>query len=305
MKALSELTQFHLTPSLYNPAYTGNSEFLRIRLVGRLQTVGDEQYPKNFLGTADAPLQIGKSIIGAGISISKLNYDLYSNFLLDAQGSYHFKVGKGFISAGINVGYFHTRFDTDELTQIANKHNYNNAITRDESREETDDESTDTNIAKRIKGDRFDVGLGIAYFTNHFRIGASLLHLNSPKITDKKLPSVLYFESGGNIELKSTLLSLQPSVLLSTDFTDFHGEISLGTIIKNILNVGIAYRLREAVGVMAGITYKNFVFGYSYDIPAGRLTKGSKGSHELVLGYQFRLDFSKKNPYSQKSIRIM
>lgn len=297
MKAMTELTQFNLSPSLYNPAYTGDVDFLRVRLAGRLQSVGLEKYPKNFFASVDVPFQIGRSNIGAGITVSKLNYDVYSNFVVDAQGSYHFKVGSGFFSAGLNLGYFHTRFDSELIADSSED--------AAPEGEENHPDSSETGFEERIKGDRFDIGLGLAYFTKDFRIGVSILHLNSPRVSDRKLSRVLYFESGGNIELKPALLSLQPSVLFSTDFSDFHGEISLGATIKNILNLGVAYRLREAVAVMAGISYKNFMFGYSYDLPAGRLTKGSKGSHELVVGYQFKLDFSKKSPYSQKSIRIM
>lgn len=296
MKSITNVTQFNLLPNLYNPAFTGSNEFFRIRLAGRLQTVGLENYPKNFLVTADSPFQLGKSSFGAGITLSKLNYHNCSNFLISAQGSYHFKVGKGFLSPGLNLGYFHSRFESQWTPEIPEP---------GENDEEDTEGTLSSNINEKVKGDRFDVGLGLAYFTENFRIGASLLHLNSPRIRDRKLSSTLYFESGGNIELKPTLLSLQPSLLVTTDFSSFHGEISLGSTIKNFLNIGVAYRLREAVGIMAGINYKNFVLGYAYDIPAGRLSKGSKGSHELVLGYRFPLDISKKSPYSQKSIRLM
>ena len=50
---------------------------------------------------------------------------------------------------------------------------------------------------------------------------------------------------------------------------------------------------------------KGFFLGYSYDYPMSAIGKGSSGSHEIVAGYQLKLDFSGKTRNKHRSIRLM
>ena len=61
----------------------------------------------------------------------------------------------------------------------------------------------------------------------------------------------------------------------------------------------------KAIMAMVGAEYKNFYLGYSYDFPMSDIAKESSGSHEIILGYKLKLDFSEKNKNKHKSIRIM
>jgi len=45
--------------------------------------------------------------------------------------------------------------------------------------------------------------------------------------------------------------------------------------------------------------------GYSYDYHTSEIAEASSGSHEIMLGYKLKLDFSEKNKNKHKSIRIM
>ena len=57
-------SHYYQLPTLYNPAATGNSDYLRIRGGARLQWIGIDNAPKSFTGTADMPVKIGKRRIG-------------------------------------------------------------------------------------------------------------------------------------------------------------------------------------------------------------------------------------------------
>lgn len=48
-------TQSWALPTLYNPAATGTTDFLRIRAAGRLQWVGIENAPQKFHGSCRHP----------------------------------------------------------------------------------------------------------------------------------------------------------------------------------------------------------------------------------------------------------
>lgn len=60
---------------------------------------------------------------------------------------------------------------------------------------------------------------------------------------------------------------------------------------NRFLTFGVAYRYNDAVSAMIGATFRNFFLGYSYDYPLSAIGKVSSGSHEIVAGYQLKLDF--------------
>lgn len=292
-------------PSFYNPARTGETDFLRIRGAARLQWVGIDNAPKSFAGAADIPFKIGEKRIGVGAVYSQESIGLFSNMLLSAQGSYKLKVLKGTLSLGIQAGYYNSRFKGSEVF-----------IPDNDDFHQPDDPS----IPKQdLSGNAIDFSLGICYSRPAFHVGVSALHLTSPKISlstegsestesrqyETELPRTLYFDAGGNISLKNTLFELQPSLLVATDFSSFSANLSMLATYNKFLSFGLGYRWDDAVSVMVGAHYKNFFLGYAFDYPTSALAKASSGSHEIVAGYRLKLDLSGKNKNKHRSIRIM
>lgn len=301
-------TQVDHLSSLYNPSMAGNSEYLRINLGGRFQDVGIEDYARNFIGVIDLPIEISSKYIGAGVAVSKLNCGGYSNFVVDALGNYQIKLKKGTFAFGVDIGWIQSRFTGEPET-----------IAPEEGDSYQPMEVNDDLTSFKTKGNALDIGVGISYKTNSFNIGIAVMHLNSPSIKMRegdgastlnynflnKLPATLYFSADGNIAIPQTLFTLQPALFIASDFKRFCSEIKLESTYSKWLNFGLAYRLNDAVSAMLGISFKNIFIGYAYDIPAGHFSQGSKGSHELVLGYRIKLGFDKKHIYSRRSIRIM
>ena len=116
---------------------------------------------------------------------------------------------------------------------------------------------------------------------------------------------MVYFMGGCNFPIKNTLVVLEPSALVKTDFNFFTAEVTMRATYNRFLTFGAAYRYNDAVSAMLGVTFKNFYLGYSYDYPLSAIGKASSGSHEIVAGYQLKLDFSGKNKHKHRSIRIM
>lgn len=56
---------------------------------------------------------------------------------------------------------------------------------------------------------------------------------------------------------------------------------------------------------MVGASFRNFFIGYSFDYSTSAIARASSGSHEIVAGYQIKLDLSGKNRHRHRSIRIM
>ena len=145
------------------------------------------------------------------------------------------------------------------------------------------------------------------------------MHLTGPKVKmsiegsesnetqsyETELPRTIYFDAGGNIDLNNTLFTLQPSLLIGTDLTDFTADITMRATYNKFITFGLGYRWNEAVCIMIGAEFKNFFLGYAFDYPTSAIARASAGSHELVAGYQLKIDMSGKNKNKHRSIRIM
>lgn len=307
MHAQSDMifSQHWALPTLYNPASTGDTDFLRVRGGARLQWIGVTHAPKSFTAAGDIPFLIGKNRIGAGVIISQESIGLFSNLMAAAQGSYKLNFLKGKLGIGVQIGYFSSRFRGSEVF-LPDNDDYH----------QPDDPAIPT---RDLSGNAVDFSLGVNYLNKYLNLGISALHLTSPKVGmsvegteanetqqyETQLRRTLYFTADGNIGLHNSLFQLHPSLLTATDFTSWSAEISMRGIYNRFISVGVGYRWKDAISVMIGAEYRNFFLGYAYDYPLSAISKASSGSHELVAGYQLKLDLSGRNKHKHRSIRIM
>lgn len=299
------LNQHWALPTFYNPANTGNTDFLRIRGAARLQWIGVENAPKSFVGAADIPFQLGGKRLGAGVTAMQESLGLFSNLNIAAQLSYKFKVGKGYISVGVQPAYYNSKFKGSEVL-LPDNDDYH--------------QSGDTSIPMQdLSGNHFDLSAGLSFTHKYFSIGVSCMHIMNPKVTlslegseatesqqyQTELPRQVYLTADGNIPIKNSLFVLQPSLLVTSDLAGVTGEAAMRTTFNKFLTFGVSYRWQDAVGITLGGEYKNFFLGYAYEYPLSGINKASSGSHEIVAGYSLKLDFSGKNKNKHRSIRIM
>lgn len=300
------LTQQWALPTFYNPANTGNTDFLRIRAGTRLQWIGIQNAPRSFFGTADSPFQFGKTRVGVGVAIMQESLGLFSNLNLGLQLSYKLNLKKwGVLSIGVQPAYYNSRFRGSDVV-LPDNDDYH--------------QGQDTAIPTQdLSGNHFDLSAGISLSHKYFTVGLSCLHVMSPKINltregsetteteeyQTELPRALYLVANGNIPLKNTLFELQPSLLVTSDFSGFAAEAEMRATYNKFITFGLAYRWQDAIGVTIGGEFKNFFLGYAYEYPLSGINKASSGSHEIVAGYSLKLDFSGKNRNRHRSIRIM
>lgn len=302
-----QLSQYWAMPAYYNPGAAGATDFVRIRLGAKLQWVGITNAPKSFLGAADSPLKIGTKKIGLGVNVMQESLGLYSNLIANVQASYKINLfkGRGVLSIGLQGGYYNSKFKGSEV-YIPEGDDYH--------------QSSDTSLPTQdLTGNAFDFSAGVFFSHRYFNVGISGLHLLNPTVKmniegseagdaheyETELSRMLYLTADGNIPLKNTLFSLQPSLLLKSNLESFGAEVTMRATYNRFISFGVAYRWKEAVSAMIGAEFKNFFLGYAYDYPLSALGKASSGSHELVLGYQLKLDFSGKNKNKHRSIRLM
>lgn len=301
-----QFVQYWAVPTFYNPAYLGQKEFVRIRLGANLQWLGIKRAPQSYIVTADMPVKLGKKQrMGVGVTGMMESIGLYGNTWVSAQASYQFRVLKGVLSVGIQPAYYNTKFKGSEVY-----------IPEGDDYHQPDDESLPK---EDVAGQAFDLSAGISYTHKYFSVGISALHILEPKIElsednasdtettqfSATVPRQMYFMADGNIPIKNSLFSLQPSLLVRTDFSNFSAEVTLRSTFKQFISFGLGYRWKDALSAMIGAEFKNFFLGYAYSYPLSPLNRASSGSHEIVAGYMVKLNFGDKNKNKHRSIRIM
>ncbi len=304
-QADAQFSQYFEVPNYYNAAAIGTTDLLRIRGGARLQWVGIENAPKTFLGVADMPFKLFGKRFGVGLVMQQESLGLFKNMTVGAQVAYKQKLFKGTLSIGAQIGFIDQSFKGSEV-YIPDDDDYH--------------QSTDDAIPKQdIRGNTFDMGLGVFYSHKWFWAGLSATHLNSPSVRlnaesgengneknyEFQMGRTLYFMGGSNIPIKNTLFEVIPSVLLKSDFTFTTWEATARCRYNKFLTAGVGYRWEDAVYVVLSAEFKGFYLGYSYDYPTSAIARASSGSHEIFAGYSLKLDLSDKNRHRHKSVRIM
>ncbi len=297
-------------PTLYNPAAAGSTDFLRIRGAARLQWIGIQNAPKSFTGAADIPFKFFGRRWGGGVNVTQEEIGLFSNTYANGQISGRLKkLFGGELTIGIQVGYFGSSFRGSEV-YIPDDDDYH--------------DSNDPSIPNQdVGGGTVDFGIGLQYIHPKFHVGVSILHPSSPKVKlntkgttsssatsdnhefETYVSRTLYLTAGSNISIKNTLIELQPDLIVASDLKNVAGVLSLKGWYNKMIFAGLAYRWDDAVSINLGAEFKNFLLGYSYDIPTSRILKASSGSHEITVGYRLKLDFNGKNQNRHRSIRLM
>ncbi len=304
-QADAQFSQYFEVPNYYNAAAIGTTDLLRIRGGARLQWVGIENAPKTFLGAADMPFKLFGKRFGVGLVMQQESLGLFKNMTVGAQVAYKQKLFKGTLSIGAQIGFIDQSFKGSEV-YIPDDDDYH--------------QSTDDAIPKQdIRGNTFDMGLGVFYSHKWFWAGLSATHLNSPSVRlnaesgengneknyEFQMGRTLYFMGGSNIPIKNTLFEVIPSVLLKSDFTFTTWEATARCRYNKFLTAGVGYRWEDTVYVVLSAEFKGFYLGYSYDYPTSAIARASSGSHEIFAGYSLKLDLSDKNRHRHKSVRIM
>lgn len=301
-----QFTQYWALPTYYNPAAAGSSDNVRIRGGAKLQWIGIHNAPKSFLGLADMPLKLGKKHrLGVGAAFNQESIGLFRNLSVGAQISYKFNFLKGSFSVGIQPAFYNSKFKGSDV-YIPEGDDYH---------QPDDPELPNTDVT----GNAFDISAGVRYSHKYFNVGLSVLHILEPTLTmgaeggsdsetvqyQAVVPRQAYFTADSNIPLQNSLFSLQPSLLVRTDFSNFSAEVTMRATYNRFISFGLGYRYKEAISAMVAAEFKNFFIGYAYDYPMSAIAKASSGSHEIVAGYMIKLNYGDKNKNKHRSIRIM
>jgi type IX secretion system PorP/SprF family membrane protein len=145
-----------------------------------------------------------------------------------------------------------------------------------------------------------DFNFGLAYtLKKRLKIGISANQLLQSRLTKWNEMNLSidaenrlirhYFLSGSYLAEVTESIEVEPYTVLRTTFiTPIQFELGARLVYKKDFYAGIGYRYQDALTIMIGTTFNNFLFGYSYDITTSDLRGFSSGSHEILLGYRLQ-----------------
>jgi type IX secretion system PorP/SprF family membrane protein len=266
-----------------NPAYAGSREVLGLNFFQRNQWSGLRGAPKTTSLNLDQSIKEGK--IGLGIQMFSDQLGVEEASGINGFLSSRIKVSEnGILSAGLSVGFMNYQFNSlDVLNRIR----------------------TDDNVFVTVIPSQWNpsVGFGLYYNTDQFYVGVS-----SPSLLKSRLAKYENFASGiqktDDFHLFTTMgyvikineeVNLKPSTMIKmVRGAPIEFDLNTNVWLKDILGLGISYRTGDAVIGMAEIqTSPNLRFGYAYDMPFSPLKAYTRGSHEIMIRYEWGSNKSK------------
>lgn len=274
-----------------NPATAGSNDAICANLLYRNQWSGFDGAPKTFLLSVDAPVSFLHGGLGLTVMSDKLGFE--KNINVKLAYALRFTVGSGNIAIGADAGLIQKSLEGG----LATEGGVFNPVDID-----------DNLIPKNsVSGSKFDLGAGAYYNSEHFYLGVSATHLTEPKVDygdfSSQIIRHLYGTVGASFDLTPSV-ALKPSVFVKSIPAKTIADLNLNVHFNNRFMIGASYRLDDAIVAMVGFNIiENLRLGYSYDITTSKIKEYSNGSHEITLGYCYKI--KKKIPPMIRNVRFL
>ncbi len=261
-----------------NPAYAGHREALSVTTMFRKQYTGFKTAPQSAFFAADMPIS-GKRV-GVGIKLLDDRDEITKT--LGAQGVYSFKIPTGdnsSISLGLQGGVYNFRTDYTKVDVI---------------------DPNDPSFSQNVNSLKINFGTGVFFSTETFFAGLSSPNLirnnfnkeyNTGAFSELKQQMHIYFNTGYVFALSDDL-HIKPSVLVrGVAGSPISYDINTNFWISDVIGLGVSYRNKTAmVGMIDLKVIPELRLGYAYDHVISKYNIISKGSHEVILRYEFSFD---------------
>ena len=291
-------TNYNNSYTYINPGFAGMSEGVNVLGIYRQQwagfadTEGNEIAPTTLLVTGDMPIRA----LGGGISLTVLNDQLgfEKNTNVGLGYSYHMDMGGSVMGVGLSVSLLNRTVNFGQLVPGAPGDPLLNQLGEE-------------------SGMLVDVSAGLFWqIPESLYIGVSginLLNTTGKALGDGQTAAsfttdrTLYFVAGYPIIFESLpVFKFIPSVNVMTNLSSAQLNAGMKVVYNDVFSLGANYRPQESVGLTVGLTIKDFVLGYAYDI--NTMGYNIPGSHEISLSYCFKLDLD-RTPRDYRSVRYL
>ena len=267
-----------------NPAYAGFKDALSITTMFRKQYTGFKTAPQSTFLSADMP--IPNKRVGVGIKLLDDRDEITRT--LGAQGVYAFKIPTGSnsnISLGLQGGVYSFKTDYTKVDVI---------------------DPNDPSFSQNVNSLKLNFGTGIFFNSEQFYVGLSSPNLirngfnkanNTGSGNDLRQEMHIYFNTGYVFPISDNL-HIKPSLLIrAVNGSPISYDINTNFWIADVVGVGVSYRNKTAmVGLIDLKLIPELYLGYAYDHIISKYNIISKGSHEVILRYQFSFDRISSSP---------
>ena len=272
------ISQYMFNGVFLNPAYSGTHQYFSSTAMHRSQWIKFEGAPVTGSLAIDGPIHNNKMGIGfllvhdqIGVSTQT---DLFANY------SYKIKAGNGKLAFGAKAGASQYCAKLTSLTVW------------DENDEIFGADKSSCWIPK--------FGFGTYYYTNRMYVGFSIPTLIAYDQTkefsfDVERSSNIrkhYYLNGGYVMDMGSSVKFKPSILVKyVPSAPVEADLNAHFLFNNVLWIGATYRTGDAViGLIEYQINKNLRVGYAYDYAVSIMNQYSRGTHEIMIGYDFLPD---------------
>jgi type IX secretion system PorP/SprF family membrane protein len=258
-----------------NPAYAGSRDALTVTLLHRSQWVDFGGAPTTQTVTMHAPVfndmfSLGASIVNDVIGPVR-NTGLFVDYAYRFQLTEYSK-----LAFGLKVGFNNLQANLMGI-RLADA---------------TPDPAFASDIDGRISP---NVGFGVYYSKDKFYMGLSTPKLFSTNYTGStnstfyKEQMHYFFIAGSSYSISEAYEFIPTTFVKITKSAPVEADFTATFLYENKFSMGAMYRTNDALGLLAGISLNEQLYmGYSFDWSfVNSTSKYNKGSHELVLRYDF------------------
>lgn len=265
-----------------NAGHAGLGEGICIHGISRQQWVGfqDEDgnrvAPETFMITIDSPIRLLRGGLGAAILQDKLGFE--SNTIVQLGYAYHLDIGANTLGIGAAANFLNRTVDFSKFKPL--QPNDPVLVTSEQS-----DMLIDANFGLFLVSPEFYyIGLSV---TSIFESKGKALNEASESgsfVGDR----TFHFTAGYQYVLRSfPAYEIQPAINVISNLASTQINASATVVYNNRFWGGVNYRFQESIGAMVGVLWNDFRIGYAYDV--NTMGIGVPGTHELYLGYCFKL----------------
>ena len=278
-------SQYLTNGMVINPAYAGSRGTMSTLFSIRKQWTQVAGSPLFQTVSAHAPMKNNRVALGVLYNRQSFGVTVLQN--LYGTYAYHIPVGNGRLSFGIQGG-----------ADLSNS-NYVGIYTSTPN-DPAFTESVSSSVLPNF-------GAGVYFYSNSVFLGASVPAFLSYRESGSSPELKVYhsfqnydmlFLAGGLITFTESF-RFKPSLLVKYSLSrPMEIDFNVNFIIADLIWLGASYRLAEesVIGIFEIQLNQQLKMGYSYDYQMGSLSSFSKGTHEMLLRYEFGYKVSAASP---------
>jgi type IX secretion system PorP/SprF family membrane protein len=266
-----KLSNFTLTPLVYNPAYAGSNGGISLSSVYSSQWIGFPGAPKTILFNGHQSISDGLMGLGVNTEIDKRGAEEETKLVTNY--AYHLYLNNYWqISMGIKAGVQNYVVDYN-LLSIENPSEFIAGIGEQ----------------KKLN---YIIGTGFYLHNKNFFIGASIPNLIKPNLLDSRSSmisqqSMNYYLSSGYKIYTDENIYIQPTFLTRlVKGAPISSLLSINLNIKDEIYVSTNFEFKSSIGLFAGIRiFENYLIGYAFDKSITKFNSQNNGTHSFFLNF--------------------